>query len=42
MEGESVIEGRDGNVAAVEDGGPVYIRVYAGAVVEGAVGGLAC
>ena len=41
-EREGVVEGRDGDVAAVEDGSPVDVGVYAGAVVEAAVGGLAC
>ena len=40
-EGELVVEGRDGDVAAVEDVGPGGVGVEARAVVEGAVGGLA-
>ena len=41
MEGEGVVEGCDGDVAAVEDEGPVDIGVDAGPVVEASVGGLA-
>ena len=41
VEGQRVVEGGDGDVAAVEDEGPRCVWVYAGAVVEAAVGGLA-
>ncbi len=41
MKGQGVVEGRNGNVAAVENLGPRRVRIYARTVVEGAVGGLA-
>jgi hypothetical protein len=36
-----VVHGRDGDVAAVGDGGPGGVRVDAGAGIEAAEGGLA-
>lgn len=39
-EGDGVIEGRYGNVAAVKDAGPAGVRVYACAGVEASEGGL--
>ena len=41
VEGQGVVEGGDGDVAAVEDKGPGCVGVDAGAMVEGAVGCLA-
>ena len=40
-QGERVVEGRHGDVAAVEDRGPRRVGVYAGTCVEAAVGDLA-
>lgn len=36
LHGDDVVHGRDGNVAAVEDGGPILVWVDAGARVEAA------
>lgn len=41
LEGEGVVEGGEGDVAAVEDGGPGCVGVEAAAGVEAAEGGLA-
>jgi hypothetical protein len=40
-EGHGVVDGRDGNVAAVEHGCPGLVGVYPGPGVEAAEGGLA-
>ncbi len=39
-QGQGVVEGRDGDVAAVEDGEGCLVGVQRGAVVEAAEGGL--
>lgn len=39
-QGQGIIDGRDGNIATVDDGGPVLVRVDAGARVKAAEGGL--
>lgn len=41
LQGEGVVEGRERDVAAVEDGGPGCVGVEAAAGVEAAEGGLA-
>jgi hypothetical protein len=41
LQSNGVVDGRDGDVTAVEDGGPVGVGVYTGSGVEAAEGGLA-